>query len=245
MNTPPKNPAPTGVNPAAAPARAPGGHPMGAPQGNRPAQRPMQPNPNMRPGAPMQGRPMQPNPNMRPMPRQAVPQNAPYTNPTPQPQQGQATVQEAPQSAQTAQKQERSRYEPNFASDFNLSPSVIKTKGYMLVMLCALIIGILFGTMMGGGSSQPVQQTGGLKGVVRNKDITSKMPRCGLTEKGQACLLYIMNSTRYDKVAEDFFDEAVKLMGMQKYSISMVNPTYAKDRIPPGYFAEIKIPMMR
>lgn len=243
MSLPPKNPSQARVQP-----NAQGVKPMNAPQGARPAGamqgRPMQPNPNRRPAGAMQGRPMQPNPNRRPtgapVQRQASSQNA-MTRPAVQ-----SVPQEAPQQSATQQAAQRGRYEPNFASDFNLPPSIIQTKGVMLMMACVLFMGLLVGMMMGGaGGSQPAQQQGGLRGVIRNKDITVKMPRCGLTDPGQACLLYIMNSTRYDKIAEDFFDEAVKLMGVQKYSIQMVNPVYAKDRIPPGYFAEIKIPNVR
>lgn len=136
-------------------------------------------------------------------------------------------------------------YFPNFASDFGLPATIITTKGFMLVSLIVLIIGMMFGSLLFGGSSTPQPQRQGLQGVVRNQDMTTPLRRCGMIDRGEACVLYIMNSTRYDKVAEDFFDEAVKLTEIQKYSISMVNPKYSKTRIPPGYFAEIKIPKIR
>lgn len=220
-------------------------HPQ-QPAGNRPAQQNMRPMP--RTGQPGAVRPQQPagnrpaQPAMRPMP-----QNTAATRPAPQSAVRQAYPQQQQQqpSAETPiTHAPKSPYEPNFASDFNLPPALIKTKGYLLTTLLILIIGFVFGSLTSGSTSSAPQVIG-LQGVVRNRDITQKMARCGQTERGQACLLYIMNSSRYDKIAEDFFEEAVKLMGVQEYSISMVNPKYAKERIPPGYFAEIKIPNVR
>lgn len=138
---------------------------------------------------------------------------------------------------------QRGKYDNNFAADFNLPPSVITSKSIGILLLIICIFGIIIGSVFFGGSSKP--QVVGLQGVVPNQDITTRLPRCGRTDPGQACVLYIMNHTRYDKIAENFFDDAVRLTEVQKYSIAMVNPKYAKTRIPPGYFAEIKIPNVR
>ncbi len=120
----------------------------------------------------------------------------------------------------------------------NLNP---KSLGIVAVLI--FVVGIMLGAVMFGGSSKPVQQ--GLHGVVKNTDIRSNLPRCGRTDRGQACILYIMNSTRYDQIAESFFEEALRLTEVPIYSISMANPKYAKRRIPPGHFAEIHIPKVR
>lgn len=120
----------------------------------------------------------------------------------------------------------------------NLNP---KSLGVVAVLI--LVVGIILGAVMFGGSSKPVQQ--GLLGVVKNTDIRSNLPRCGRIDRGQACILYIMNSTRYDQIAESFFEEALRLTEVPIYSISMANPKYAKRRIPPGHFAEIHIPKVR
>lgn len=266
----PQNPRPTaGTAPA---GQRPVGTPnmTRPPMGNAPqaGRRPMQP--GVRPGQPMRNRPMQPQagqPVQRPMqpqgamqrqapmgtqgqPRVVVPQPGPH-----QPSgQGQAQVQQTQpatrasqenmDSVNTAQEMERSPYVPNFATDFNLPASVIQTKGILSIFGVTLIIGMIFGSIFFGGSDNAPRPTG-LQGVVRNPDITSEMKRCGLIDKGQACVLYIMNTTRYDKKAEDFFDDAVKLTEIQKFSIQMVNPKYAKTIIPPGRFAQIKIPNVR
>ena len=54
-----------------------------------------------------------------------------------------------------------------------------------------------------------------------------------------------MNSSRYEKRAEDFFKEASVLTERSLYVISIENPVYSKLIIPPGRFAEIKIPSIR
>lgn len=143
----------------------------------------------------------------------------------------------------SSRNEENGKYDDNFAADFNLPPSVITTKSIFVLLLIVCVLGIIIGSVFLGSSSTP--QVVGLQGVVPNQDVTTRLPRCGRTDPGQACILYIMNHTRYDKIAENFFDDAVRLTEVQKYSIAMVNPKYAKTRIPPGYFAEIKIPNVR
>lgn len=143
---------------------------------------------------------------------------------------------------ETAQK---GLYDDNFAADMNLPASVLKTKTIAIIFGVTLVVGMLFGSIMFGSSSNAQQQQPGLQGVVANVDLDRPWPRCGTVEKGQACVLYLMNNTRYDRTAEDFFDEAVRLMEVSRYSISMVNTRYAKQRIGPGYFAQIKIPNVR
>lgn len=134
-------------------------------------------------------------------------------------------------------------YDDNFAADLNLPPKILQTKSMGIVMGVVLVLGIIFGAAFFGGSEAP-KQVSGLQGVVPNMDISPNdtMYRCGTVDKGQACILYIMNHTRYDRTAEDFFDEAVRLTEVSRYSISMVNTRYAKQRIGPGHFAQIKIP---
>ena len=139
-------------------------------------------------------------------------------------------------------------YDDNFAAELNLPAKLLTTKYMTMILGGTLLVGMIFGTALFGGSdTAPVQtqQPGTVNGVVPNSDITTAMPRCGIAEKGQACLLYIQNNSRYDKTAGDFFDEVVRLMGVSKYSVSMVNTRYAKQRIKPGYIAQIKVPDVR
>lgn len=128
-----------------------------------------------------------------------------------------------------------------------VSPSLLKTKTVYAILAGILVLGMILGNMMFGGSSSGGSQKNAAAalGVITNPDIKEHLRRCGQVDKGEACILYIMNHTRYDKIAEDFFDTAVKLMEVQRYSVSMVNPKYAKTRIPPGYFVQLKIPNVR
>ena len=203
------------------------GHPM-----NRPAQRPTGMNAQQRPA--MSHQPMA-------HPQQPINQNPKQVLTQPQQQvQGQSQNQQTQPS--------RSKYVPNFASDYGLPPFIITTKGIVLLFVVTLILGMIFGSSI-FGSSAPKQAPRGLQGVVNNDDISPQtrknLRRCGLVVRGQECVLYIMNSTRYDKSAKDFFDDAVRLMGIQRYSIDLVNPRYATRLIPPGRFAEIYIPPLR
>lgn len=214
---------------------------MGGIQGRPPqnATRPM-----MQQGQGMQNRQgmMNQQPRMQPQP---VQQNIAHVavNESIDAEQAHTTEQVAMPTAESMQPS--NPYVPNFATDFNLPAGIISTKGVMGIFGGALVAGMLFGAIFFGGGSGATQQNTGLQGVVRNPDITTPMKRCGLIDRGQACVLYIMNTTRYDKRAEDFFDEAVKLTEVQKFSIQMVNPKYAKTLIPPGRFAQIKIPNVR
>lgn len=192
-----------------------------APQGGRPMTRPV-----TRPvqSTPMNRQPQQPQ-QMRPVNR--VPQR------TPQQTQQTYTYQQSAVQQRTVPTQQPQ----------NMQPQLANPKLLAIVAVCTLMAGILLGAMLFSGSSSPAPQ--GLLGVVRNDDIRTRLPRCGLIDRGQACILYIMNSTRYDKIAESFFEEALRLTEVPIYSISLANPKYAKRRIPPGQFAEIHIPKVR
>ena len=105
-------------------------------------------------------------------------------------------------------------------------------------------VGLIFGAMMSGGDSAPTAPECPLK-YVRNPDIQKAYPLCGRTSKTNECLLFIMNTTRYDAFAEDFYETAAQLTERNRYLISTDNPTYSKLNIPPGSFAQIKIPALR
>ena len=210
--------------------------------------RPQQPMQGQRPMQGMQQRPMRPQQPMqgqRPMKGMQQRPMRPQ-----QPMQGQRPLQQAmstsvpPQQANMAAQQTVSPV--NTSAESQLSPVQLflsNSRNFAFVIMGAIILGILLGAMMFGGSSQPIQQ--GLQNIVRNPDIRQKLPLCGRTGKGQACVLYIMNTTRYDQLAENFFNVALKLTEVPLRSISWANPKYAKQKIHPGFFAEISIPNIR
>ena len=139
-------------------------------------------------------------------------------------------------------------YDDNFAADLNLPAKFLTTKVMTMILGATLLVGMLFGSALFGGSntSTPqVPQPDTVNGVVPNTDLTTKLPRCGIAEKGQACVLYVQNTTRYDKKAGDFFEDVATLMGVAHYHVSIVNTRYAKQLIKPGHIAKIKIPEIR
>ncbi len=138
------------------------------------------------------------------------------------------------------QEEQHGLYDDNFAADLNLPVKLLRTKSMAVILGSTFLLGLIFGgVFFSGGSTQVVQ---GLGGVVGNPDLEKNTPRCGQVAKGRSCVLYLMNTSRQDKYAEKFFDEATRLTEAAKFSIQMANPQYAKKLIKPGYLAQIKIP---
>ena len=106
------------------------------------------------------------------------------------------------------------------------------------------LFGIILGVAMGGGEEAPQVPECRLK-YKANPDIQEKLNLCGVAGPSDPCVLYIMNETRYEKKVEDFFKKAEALTERSDFAIKFENTTYSKLRIPPGYFAEIKIPSLR
>ena len=133
----------------------------------------------------------------------------------------------------------------NLTKGLGLSADMFKSKGMIIVLGGAVLVGMLLGAMIfGGGHSQPpVVQ--GLTGVIYNPDIRESLPRCGTVSESSPCTAYIVNHSRNDRYAEYFFDEATRLTGRQKYLVTIENQHYAKTRIPPGHITQIKIPSLK
>lgn len=130
----------------------------------------------------------------------------------------------------------------NVMTKFNALPG---NKKQVILFAGMFFIGLLMGIIMfGGGGEQPVSTSvsTGLDGVVTNPDIKEKLKRCGQAEASSACVLYVMNTSTYERLAEDFFEVAVFMTQRKKQEIRMANVRYLARRIPPGYFAQIKIP---
>ena len=86
----------------------------------------------------------------------------------------------------------------------NLPPYLTKS---VLLMIGAvlLLIGIICGKMFFSNSSAV---NNGLQGVVINPEIPKGRARCGIAERNQGCVLYIMNPQRQEMNARDFYDLA-------------------------------------
>ena len=126
---------------------------------------------------------------------------------------------------------------------FNALPD---NKKHIILYIVVFFVGLLLGGLMfHGGSSASEPITKELSGVVPNPDIKEKLKRCGMVSPSSPCVLYVMNSYDYEKMAEDFFETAVALTKRTDFLIRSDNVRYSKMRIPPGYFAVIKIPLKR
>ena len=121
-----------------------------------------------------------------------------------------------------------------------------QSKRNLILYVSVFVVGLLMGWAFFGGSSKPsAPVVKGLQGVVSNPDIKEKLQRCGMVSPSSPCVLYVMNNYHYDKIAKDFFEMAVTLTQRPDFLIQSENVRYGTVRIPPGYFAEIKIPMKR
>ena len=134
-------------------------------------------------------------------------------------------------------------YDNNIAAELNLPPQVIQTKPVVAILAAVLAFGMILGCVMGGSGKKMVVQ--GLDGVVRNPHVTSGMYRCGRVDPNRECILYIMNSKKFDQSGEDFFQMAQDITGVPKYSIQLSNTNYANALIQGGAIAQIYIPARR
>ena len=130
-------------------------------------------------------------------------------------------------------------YDKNFASDLGLPPAFVRTPMmlffFMLFTVIGAGLGFFYGTMDSRGADE-------LPGVVTNAEIPKGRPRCGIAQKGQGCVFYVMNAQRRDLEARDFFGAASDMLQIPKFQIETANIRYATMRIPPGYIALLNIP---
>lgn len=85
----------------------------------------------------------------------------------------------------------------------------------------------------------------GLEGVVVNSEVPRGRARCGVAEKTQGCVLYIMNPQRQELSASDFYDLAAQLTGRQRFVIDTGNMRYSNVKIRPGEIGQFNIPPLQ
>lgn len=112
---------------------------------------------------------------------------------------------------------------------------------YIAAGIC-LFVGLFIGKTF--FSSQTIENHG-LEGVVANLDVPSGRPRCGLTDKSQACVFYLMNWERQELNGRDFYKLAAYFTGREEYMIETENLRYATVKIKPGDFAQLNIPALK
>ena len=124
---------------------------------------------------------------------------------------------------------------------YSYGTSVEKKKVIAIAVAC-LCIGLFLGKFFFSGA-KVVQN--GLQGVVINPEVPKGRSRCGITEKMQGCVLYVMNPQRQELSGRDFYDLASQLTGRQRFVIETGNMRYSNMKIKPGEIAQLNIPPLQ
>lgn len=133
------------------------------------------------------------------------------------------------------------RHSVSFFSRFR-EGKLFTQKALVAIAFVGLFFGILVGKFL--FSSSTVVRNG-LSGVIANPEVPRGRARCGVAEKTQGCVLYIMNPQRQDLYARDFYDLASQLTGRQRFIIETGNMRYSNVRIAPGEIAQFNIPPLQ
>lgn len=152
------------------------------------------------------------------------------------------SVERAPIQSQ----QENYNYdEPQYADEayYNdyapMKSNGVSTTVLIVSILVCLAIGLFLGKLL-SGESQVTHS--GLQGVVVNNEVPRGRARCGVADRSQGCVLYIMNPQRQNVRAKDFYDMAAQVTGRQRFMIETGNMRYANTEIRPGDIAQLNIP---
>lgn len=134
------------------------------------------------------------------------------------------------------------RPEPQSFRDKMMVDNLYTGFAIMVTAGICLVLGIMFAKIFLGGATT-VQN--GLQGVVVNSEVPRGRARCGVAEKTQGCVLYIMNPQRQDLSGRDFYDLAAQLTSRQRFMIETGNMRYSSTKIRPGEIAQINIPPLQ
>lgn len=130
---------------------------------------------------------------------------------------------------------------PRFVDEL-MEGNLFTLKGVVVVSILVFILGILCTKIFSGGKTVVKD---GLQGVVVNAEVPRGRARCGVAEKTQGCVLYIMNPQRQDLQGRDFYDLASQLTGRQRFVVETGNMRYSSVKIRPGDIAQINIPPLQ
>ena len=173
-------------------------------------------------------------------------------------------VKPMPNSSALVQSESRDMYTPNY--DFNTQPQNFinddpfpdddfvyqgnpntavhgaDNKKMLIVACICIVIGLMLGMFMSPGEKVVHD---GLQGIVANPEVPKGRARCGVAEKTQGCVLYIMNPHRPELDGRQFYDLAAQLTGRQRFVIETGNMRYATIKIKPGNIAQLNIPPLQ
>lgn len=138
-------------------------------------------------------------------------------------------------------------YQPNFIEEgeyyddrqYSDAPAWLNVKVFVFAIIMFMVAGILAGKII---FAQSTVVKNGLQGVVVNSEVPRGRARCGIAERSQGCVLYIMNPQRQEMAAKDFYDLAAQVTGRQRFMIETGNMRYANSRIKPGDIVQLNIP---
>lgn len=129
-----------------------------------------------------------------------------------------------------------------FAYQENNSIAEFSIKKILFGAIGIFLFGLFIGKMM--FSTEQVVRNG-LQGVIVNPEVPKGRSRCGVAEKTQGCVLYIMNPQRQELNGRDFYDWAAQLTGRQRFVIETGNMRYSSVKIKPGNIAQLNIPPLQ
>ena len=120
--------------------------------------------------------------------------------------------------------------------------SMADNKKTIIIACVCVVIGLILGNFM--FSNETVVRDG-LQGVIVNPEVPKGRSRCGIAEKTQGCVLYIMNPQRNELNGRDFYDLAAQLTGRQRFVIETGNMRYSTVKIKPGNIAQLNSPPLQ
>ena len=145
-------------------------------------------------------------------------------------------------------------FQPQFINDSDITPpklslaeqlmqgNMFTMKGMSLIALLVFILGLFFAKFF---FTQQTVVRDGLQGVVFNPEVPRGRARCGVAERTQGCVLYIMNPQRQELTGRDFYDLASQLTSRQRFVIETGNMRYSNVKISPGEIAQFNIPPLQ
>ncbi len=145
-------------------------------------------------------------------------------------------------------------FQPQFINESDITPpkvpfkeqlmqgNMFTVKGVSLIALLVFVFGIFFAKIF---FTQQTVVRDGLQGVVFNPEVPRGRARCGVAERTQGCVLYIMNPQRQELTGRDFYDLASQLTSRQRFVIETGNMRYSNVKIRPGDIAQLNIPPLQ
>ena len=140
------------------------------------------------------------------------------------------------------QSNEESAEPYEYQTGFDNFMARLNAQKFIGILLLCFVLGLVFGKIM--FSSEEVVRNG-LQGVVVNPEVPQGRSRCGVAEKTQGCVLYVMNPQRQELNGRDFYDLASQLTGRQRFVIETGNMRYSSVKIKPGNIAQLNIPPLQ